>query len=210
MITVSQLKQFATQVKADQYDSMVIAINAAMEKYDITTARRIRYFMTQSSFESQGLTRMVENLNYKTPQRLVDVWPPRFTLDHTNLRKAYAPDYINNPEKLGEYVYGGRNGNDTPGDGFLFRGRGPFGLTGRGNYAKCSAAVYGDDRLVANPDLVSAYADGFLSAGWFWDLHGFNAMADSDSFTQVTKIINGSEVTVPDRLVVLNKANLIF
>jgi putative chitinase len=125
---------------------------------------------------------------------------------------AYAPDYIKNPQKLGNLVYANRNGNGdvASGDGYLFRGRGAFHLTGRVNYTNYSKAVYGDLHIVSNPDLVLSMADAFMSAGWFWNNNGFNALADSDSFTEVTRIINGSTKTVPERIPVLNKANAIL
>lgn len=59
------------------------------------------------------------------------------------------------PEEFFEFVYGGRMGNDQPGDGYKFRGRGLIQLTGKNNYAAASQALFGDDSLVQNPDLIS-------------------------------------------------------
>lgn len=215
MITKQQLMSFAPNTAAvsdDPYQDLVDAINATLDKFNIDTPRRIRYFMAQSFFETQGFTRFVENLNYTTPERLVAVWPARFTMSAGDASRAFAPDYAGNPEKLANLVYANRNGNGdaASGDGWSFRGRGGFHLTFRGNYVRCSQDTYGDDRLVQNPDLVMAFPAAMASAGWFWNLHGFNDLADSDSLTKVTEIINGSAATVPERKVVLDKANLIF
>jgi predicted chitinase len=46
-------------------------------------------------------------------------------------------------------------GNKDPGDGYKFRGRGFVQLTGRANYADLSKKLFGDDRLVKNPDLAN-------------------------------------------------------
>lgn len=64
-------------------------------------------------------------------------------------------------EGMGEFMYGkdtkiGRSmGNLEPGDGFKYRGRGYIQLTGKNNYAQASQAVFGDDRLVKDPDLLN-------------------------------------------------------
>jgi hypothetical protein len=64
-------------------------------------------------------------------------------------------------DSFGEFMYGkdtkiGRGmGNLEPGDGFKYRGRGYIQLTGKSNYAAASQAIFGDDTLVKNPDLVN-------------------------------------------------------
>ena len=59
-------------------------------------------------------------------------------------------------------------GNTEPGDGYKFRGRGLIQITGRTNYANASQAIYGDDRLVENPDLINEDAEvAGKVAAWF-------------------------------------------
>lgn len=209
-VSASHISQLNSGLKNAQ--DIADAINATMAKYQIDQQpRRVRYFIAQSFFETQSYTKWVEDLYYSTPERIVNVWPTRFTMRQGG-SLAYAPDYIKNPAKLANFVYANRNGNGdvTSGDGYLFRGRGAFHLTGKVNYTNYSKSVYSDLRIVANPDLVMAFPDAFMSAGWFWNNNGFNGLADSDSFTQVTRIINGSDKTVPQRIPVLNKVNAIF
>lgn len=104
--------------------------------------------------------------------------------------------------------YEGRKdlGNIYKGDGVRFKGRGLIQLTGRKNYT-----AYGDyigvDLTknskwleVANPELACD------CSGWFWKTHGLNELADKDEFTRITKIINGSTVTVKKRLPYLGYA----
>jgi putative chitinase len=192
---------------------MVAAINATMTRYQIDQApRRVRYFIAQSFFETQSFTLWSENLTYTTPERLCEVWPSRFSMTHADGNKAYAPDYVKNPQKLASLVYASRvgNGNDESGDGWTFRGRGAFHLTFRGNYASYSRDEYGDDRIITSPDLVSRPLDAFASAGWFWHANALSPLADSDSFSTLTKCINGSDATVSQRLDVLNRVNAIL
>ena len=59
-------------------------------------------------------------------------------------------------------------GNTEPGDGYKFRGRGLIQITGRANYANASQDIYGDDRLLENPDLINENAEvAGKVAAWF-------------------------------------------
>lgn len=211
--TVNSSQIAAIAPKAQNPSALADAINATAAYYKLSDSQlRMRYFVAQSCFETQGYTFWSENLMYTTPDRLCVVWPSRFSMQQNVPGKAYAPDYINSPSKLANLVYANRegNGNAQSGDGFAFRGRGAFHLTFRNNYAAYSTARYGDNRIVANPDLVSQPEDAFMSAGWFWNTNNLSPLADADQFTKVTQVINGSTATVPQRLVTLNKVNSIF
>lgn len=63
-------------------------------------------------------------------------------------------------------------GNNEPGDGFKYRGRGFHGLTGKSNYAAASQAIFGDDRLVKNPDLANDPGVAGMAAAWFYAKKG--------------------------------------
>lgn len=91
-----------------------------------------------------SLEPVTENLNY-TAKRITEVWPSRFKTI------ASAKPYAGNPEALGNKVYGGRMGNDLPGDGFRYRGRGLSQITGKEMYTKFGKLMSLD--LVGNPDL---------------------------------------------------------
>jgi putative chitinase len=214
MITIEQLKTFIPVLRnaTDSYQELLDALTKTFNHCEINTPRRVRYFMSQVFFETEGFLKFSENLFYTKPERLVEVWPTRFSMTRGVQGKAFAPDYINNAVKLGNLVYANRNGNGdvASGDGFNFRGGGGLHLTFRDNYTKCSKAMYGDDRLVQNPRLVEAYDAAMMSAGWFWSVNKLNALADADEFTKMTGVINGSTSTAPKRLLVLNKANIVF
>jgi predicted chitinase len=59
------------------------------------------------------------------------------------------------PEAVAEIVYGGNKylGNDKPGDGWKYRGRGLIGLTGKANYAEYGKLINED--LLGKPELVN-------------------------------------------------------
>jgi len=80
-------------------------------------------------------------------------------------------------------------GNNQPGDGKRYKGRGPIQLTGRANYRRAGAALgldlEGEPTKVADPEI------GCQVAGWFWDTHRLNELADAGDFKQITRRING-------------------
>ena len=97
--------------------------------------------------------------------------------------------------------YEGRKdlGNTQPGDGPRFKGRGPIQITGRTNYRSCSLALYGDERLLATPELLEQPEDGCRAAAWFWKTRGLNELADAQDFRAITKRINGGYNGYEDR-----------
>jgi predicted chitinase len=82
------------------------------------------------------------------------------------------------PKQMGEMMYGAGTkvgqgmGNTEPGDGFKYRGRGFIQLTGKNNYAAASKAIFGDNRLVDNPDLASDPAVAAQISAWFTEKQG--------------------------------------
>ena len=160
------------------------------EKYDISTPKRQAYFIGQCMHESGGFKQLKENLNYSA-RGLMATWPSRFPDIDT------AEKFERNPEKIANKVYAGRMGNTEDGDGAKYIGRGLIQLTGKENYANCGNAIGVD--LVANPDLLSTPKYAALSAGWFWNRKGLNALADADDIDTITKRINGGLIGIADR-----------
>lgn len=95
--------------------------------------------------------------------------------------------------------YDGRRdlGNVKDGDGYRYRGRGPFMLTGRANYREYGAQLGID--LEDAPDLAADPATGIRIACLYWHDHGCNALADADDLEGVTRKINGGLTNLADR-----------
>jgi putative chitinase len=53
--------------------------------------------------------------------------------------------------------------------------------------------------LVANPQLLEEPRYAALSAGWFWNKKGLNALADANDIETMTKRINGGSIGIVDR-----------
>lgn len=90
-------------------------------------------------------------------------------------------------------AYEGRGdlGNTEPGDGIRFKGRGLIQITGRSNYKRVSKALYGDLRLLKQPELLEEVIAACRSAAWFWADKELNTLADEQEFRKITRAING-------------------
>lgn len=103
-------------------------------------------------------------------------------------------------------AYEGRRdlGNDQPGDGKRYKGRGPIQLTGRANY-RLFGRELGID-FEEHPEIVALPSVGLLAACHFWKLRGLNELADADDVEAITKRINGGTNGLADRKAYLAKA----
>ena len=187
----------------DQLDKLGIdhkwldPLNETFQKYDINTPKRQACFIGQCMHESGGFRLTKENLNYSASS-LMKTWPSRFPDMDT------AEKYEHNPVKIASKVYAGRMGNITPEDAGMYIGRGLIQLTGKDNYKTVSDALNED--LLATPQLVEEPRYAALTAGWFWNKKGLNALADSNDIETMTKRINGGTLGLDDRKAKINMA----
>jgi len=174
-------------------------LQAVFDKYNINTALRQASFIGQCQHESNNFRVLEENLHYSA-DGLMRVWPSRFN------SRVVAEAYANQPEKIANKVYAGRMGNGTEetGDGWAYHGRGLIQLTGRDNYKNCGDAL--GLALITNPELLAMPKGACLSAGWFWNKHGLNELADAKDFETMTKRINGGTLGLDDRITKIKNA----
>ena len=91
-------------------------------------------------------------------------------------------------------AYEGRKdlGNDKPGDGRRYPGRGHIQITGKANYLATyeRLARYGAPNFVDHPEeLEKDQWAVYASCDW-WHAHGLNALADRNDITRVSRAIN--------------------
>lgn len=170
------------------------AINKLFPYYEITTKKRVAMFLAQTGHESGNWTKLEENLNYRA-STLLKVFPKYFKT------QAEADRFAMQPEKIANRVYSNRmgNGDERSGDGYRYRGRGILQITGKDNYRACSKALYGDERLLTKPELLTGYDGAIGSACWYWKMRGLNTDSDRRDTVSATKKINGGTNGLEDR-----------
>lgn len=176
----------AAGVHPTQAKAFAEPLKAAMALFDISTRERQAAFLAQCMIESQSFTRLEENLYYTTPARIDAVFSAVKSIEEATL-------YVRNPQRLANKVYANRNGNgdEASGDGWAFRGRGLFQLTGRANYKAASEGVGMGAVYMHKPSLVAEPSDACLTAAWYWQSRGCNQLIDAGNFDSTTRLING-------------------
>lgn len=161
----------------------------------LTTKTRGALFLGHVAHETGGLgRRLEENLNYSRPERLMQVWPSRFPT-----REAALP-FVNSPQKLAAKVYDGRRdlGNDEPGDGWRYRGRGWLQITGKDAYRRVGALIGRD--LVGDPDQAARPEGALTAAIGVWTWKRMNAACDgANPLVASTRRLNGGLTGLDDR-----------
>ena len=164
----------------------VAALNRFIPLYDI---EYVAAFLAQCGHESQGFTRINENLNYSATG-LLQTWPTRFSAQS-------ALEYARQPEKIANKVYADRLGNldEESGDGWRYRGAGCIQLTGKANHVAFAKAI--GKSLEEATAYLHTLQGAVESACWYWQSKGLDRFAHSIDL--LTKRINGGLIGLADR-----------
>ena len=193
MVTLDLLTHMCPHTKSSILEGYIEPLNTVAEYYEMNVnPARLAGFLAQTAHESGGYNFIKENLNYSS-NGLRGTFGKYFPNDDI------ANQYAKKPEKIANRVYANRmkNGDESSGDGYRFRGRGLIQLTGRDNYTK-----FANDLGMSLEDTV-AYLEtpngAVASAGWFWENNKLNQYCDSGDFVTLTKRINGGTIGIEDR-----------
>lgn len=173
-------------------------ITAAMKEFGVETPAQQAMFIAQAGHESTGFTRLVENFNYSVAGLADFVRAGRLTQDQANSlgRRAGEPSLpLERQRAIANLVYSKRMGNNGPGDGYNFRGRGLIQITGLTNYRDCGNGLKVD--LVMQPELLAQDGYAARSAAWFYATKG--CLKYAGDVERVTQIINGGQNGIDDR-----------
>ena len=189
--------------------SLVFEMQGCLERFEINTALRSSHFIAQIKHESGDFKRVEENLNYKSAERLAQIFRADFDADKDKVidpeEIEFAKKYVGQPERIANFVYANQNGNgnEASGDGWRFRGRGYMQTTGRANYRALALAM-NDETIMLKPEILATPKYACLSAGYFWGARKLNALADQGNTVEIvkaiTKIINGGYNGLEDRI----------
>jgi putative chitinase len=198
MISAIQLHSICPSAKLSDIEKYLSPMHKAMAGFEISSRLRVCAFVSQILHESQYLSKMRENMNYRA-ERLLVVFPKYFT-------KESAALYGGNPQKIASRVYASRmgNGDESSMDGWKYRGGGAMHLTGKDMYERFSKFCSLD--LVSKPEMISDPDLAMLSAAWVWNQKGLNSLADKGDIKGITRLINGGYNGLSERMELYNKA----
>lgn len=186
-------------VRPSTADDWADTFARVMDEAPFSDDRDIENFMGQVLHESGMLETLQENLNYSA-QRLTQVWPRRFpTL-------ASAQPYARNPQRLANFVYGERMGNDLPGDGWRYAGKGLIQLTGKDNY-RAMENITGLP-LLDEPELLLEQEPALrVSIAW-WETNVSDAVLSD--VARVTRAVNGGTTGLDHRAMLTRRARAVL
>lgn len=184
-------------------------ITAAMKEFGIIDPQHQAMFIAQVGHESTGFTRLVENFNYSIAGLSGFIRAGRITPDQASAlgRKTYEKALpLERQRAIANLVYSKRMGNNGPGDGWNYRGRGLIQITGLNNYRDCGNGLKVD--LVSQPELLAQDEYAARSAAWFFASKG--CMKYTGDLVSVTQIINGGQNGIDDRRARYNTASKVL
>jgi putative chitinase len=180
MLNLDDLRKLFPNAKYG-YLEAIVWFSSGLEKAGITDIR-LNHFLAQAAAETGGFTIREENGNYSS-DGLLKTFPKYFK------SKSEAKAYANKPQAIFNKTYGGRMGNNSIGDGFKYRGRGVFQITGKDSYKR-----FGDKlglNLVDSPDMASDPQISIQLATLYWSELNLNEWADRDDILAISRGING-------------------
>jgi len=155
----------------------------------LTDPRLIAEALALTNYESQGYSQTTENMRYRDPARLMQLF--RNVTDMGTAQQLVQAG----PQAIANFVYGGAKGaslgNINENDGWDYRGRGFIQLTGRANYRKFGQMIGVD--LEKNPQLASSDPKVMakLAVAFIKDNKQLMSITKTNNFGNAARGLNG-------------------
>lgn len=163
----------------------LLARRDLLAKAGVDTPLRLAHLLAQIGYETVDFRPVMEENLSLSAERLLRIFPRHFP----DLATAQA--YEKQPERIANRVYARAalgNGDEASGDGWRYRGRGYFQITGRANYRQLGRRIGVD--LEGSPDLMSDPEVSLAAVLATWNALGLSAYADADNFAAVSRGVN--------------------
>lgn len=208
ILTGDRLASVFPDAPSDRLAAIARELDLRIVSGSLDSRERLIHFFSQMRMEASGNARLEENLNYN-PKGLRNTFS--YFRDNPDDAELYGrtDEHPADPVSIANLAYANRNGNGNAesGDGWTFRGRGLFQLTGRANYQAFTVwheEVFREGiDFEAEPDRAAEPVYAVRSAVFFWLDHDLPGLADgglSDAATDaITRRINLHTRTYEER-----------
>lgn len=183
MPTRSELMRFAPKARPGYIDAILNGEEHLRKAGILHHPLTWCHWIAQCSAETGNFTIWTENMNYRSVERIRQVWPARAR----KTPEAELAKLVNNPVGLSAWAYNGRMSNRKgTDDGFTYRGRGFLQVTGRHAYQKYAQqlGVSLTQKMDEDYDLSLQFA--ILE----WVSSGCNSLALENDLLGISRAIN--------------------
>lgn len=208
ILTGDRLSNVFPDAPSDRLAAIARELDLRIVSGSLDSRERLIHFFAQMRMEAGRNARLEENLNYN-PRGLRSTFS--YFRDNPDDAERYGrtDEHPADRVSIANLAYANRNGNGDAesGDGWTFRGRGLFQLTGRANYRAFTVwheEVFREGiDFEAEPDWAADPVYAVRSAVFFWLDHGLPSLADgglTDAATDaITRRINRHTRTYEER-----------
>lgn len=222
-VTNSELTSVFPNGKTESLKQVETSVNLTGSTFGINSKTSLAHFLSQAGTEVGGFSKgfdIEESLNYSVDgltgtfgKYFYNGTPAAGKLDANLYGRITIKGKVTqaaNQEAIGNQAYASRMGNSdfASGDGYKYRGRGMFQLTGKSMYTAFNKYLNeaGVD-MVAKPELILTTEYAIKSAMWYYKAYVVDKVKiESATVKEVTKKVNGGDNGLSDRQTTYDKA----
>ncbi|PLL12300.1 hypothetical protein C0V75_10040 [Tabrizicola sp. TH137] len=194
ILTGDRLASVFPDADSEKLSAIARELDLRVVSGQLDIRERLIHFLAQMRHEAGDDARLVEGLNYN-PQGLRNTFD--YFLDHPDDADLYGRMDVHPADQvsIANLAYANRlgNGDADSGDGWAYRGRSLFQLTGRANYRAFSEwheANFGEGiGFETEPSRAAEPVYAVRSAVYFWLSHDLPGLADAELTDEATNTI---------------------